>query len=67
MNNSVSYLLILPLIIFFSFTKDPDFLHYSSELLSTFIIILSYWLFIKFEENNSKFRKKGQNMVSEPS
>lgn len=54
MNNSVSYLLILPLIIFFSFTKDPDFLHYSSELLSTFIIILSYWLFIKFEENNSK-------------
>ena len=50
LSNTHSLLICFPLTIFFSFTKDPDFLHYSSELLSTFIIILSYWLIIQNEE-----------------
>ena len=47
-----SFLLCFPLIIFFSFTKDPDFLHYSSELISTLIIVLAYWILLCKEKKN---------------
>ena len=46
-------ILIAPLWIFFLFTKDPDFLHYSTELLSTTFLTLSY-LLIKLDKNFSK-------------
>ena len=45
--------MIAPLWIFFLFTKDPDFLHYSTELLSTTFLTLSY-LLIKLDKNFSK-------------
>ena len=35
----ISLFLLLPTLIFFLFTKDPDFVHYSSELLSIFFLI----------------------------
>ncbi len=46
-------LLTFPFIIFFVFTKDPDFSHYSTELLSTTLLILSYFI-IKKDKNFSK-------------
>ena len=46
LNEKLSLFLSLPLVLFFALSKDQDFLHYSSELVSTFIIIFSYWMFI---------------------
>ena len=40
-----SILLVLPGVLVFSFTHDPDFLHYSSELLSTSLIIFALYMF----------------------
>ena len=42
-----SIFLISPLVLFFALTKDPDFIHYSSELVSSFLLVLSYWILIK--------------------
>ena len=39
-NKTLAFLLTLPGIILFAFTHDPDYLHYSSELLSTLFIII---------------------------
>ena len=36
-----------PLVLFFALTKDPDYIHYSSELVSCFLLVLSYWILIK--------------------
>ncbi len=46
-NLKITFLLFLPFFIFFIFTKDPDFSHYSSELLSTLILIFVYWIIKK--------------------
>ena len=43
-NFKTTFLLFSPFFIFFIFTKDPDFSHYSSELLSTLILIYYYRL-----------------------
>lgn len=43
-NNTVPALIVLPGLMFFSFTRDPDFQHYSSELLSTLFIVLAIFL-----------------------
>ena len=42
-----SIALISPLVLFFALTKDPDYLHYSSELVSCLLLVLSYWVLIK--------------------
>ena len=44
-SRSKSIFLILPAVLFFSLTKDPDFLHYSSELLSTLLLVFSVYGF----------------------
>ena len=44
---SKSIVLISPLVLFFALTKDPDYLHYSSELVSCFLLVSSYWVFTK--------------------
>ncbi|MBL6861226.1 MAG: hypothetical protein ISQ91_01910 [Candidatus Pelagibacter bacterium] len=47
LNRKLSFLLILPGLVFFSFTHDPDFLHYSSELLSTLFLLICLYGFKK--------------------
>ncbi len=42
-----SLLLSIPLILFFSFTKDPDFLHFTNEMVSTLLIISSLYIYLK--------------------
>lgn len=42
-----SILLLSPLILFFSFSKDPDFLHYANESISVLLIILSLFFYLK--------------------
>lgn len=37
------YILFLPLLLFYSFSKDPDFLHYTNELVACFLIVFSYY------------------------
>ena len=46
-----SYLLIAPLILFFSLTKDPDFLHYTNELISILLIVISLFIYFKHYKN----------------
>ena len=41
LDRNLSILFIFPLILFFSFTKDPDFLHYTNELISILLIVIS--------------------------
>lgn len=43
-NKTIATIFIIPLIIFYAFTKDPHYLHYSSELLSVTILLLSLYL-----------------------
>lgn len=51
-----SIFLLLPLILFYSLTKDPDFLHYANELITTLLIIASlYILFLKKKDNYIKY------------
>lgn len=47
-----SILLVLPGVLVFSFTHDPDFLHYSSELLSTSLIIFALYSYKKYFYTN---------------
>lgn len=49
-----SFLFILPILLFFSFTKDADFLHYSSELLSTIFLLAGFLNFKKFIKSKKK-------------
>lgn len=42
-----SLLLSIPLILFFSFTKDPDFLHFTNEMVSILLIISSLYIYLK--------------------
>ncbi len=51
----LSLLIIFPGIIFFAFTGDPDYQHYSSELLSTLFIIFCLYGFKKYSTQNSNF------------
>ncbi len=46
-----SYLLIAPLILFFSLSKDPDFLHYTNELISILLIVISLFIYFKHYKN----------------
>ena len=47
LEKTISLLLIAPLILFFSLTKDPDFLHFTNELVAVFLIVLAFYLFTK--------------------
>lgn len=47
LDRNLSILLIFPLILFFSFTKDPDFLHYTNELISILLIVISLNYYLK--------------------
>jgi hypothetical protein len=53
---NLSIILILPLILFFSLTKDPDFLHYSNELVTTLFIVFSLFIFFKNFENIKNYQ-----------
>ena len=39
LDKAMSILVLTPLILFFSLTKDPDFLHYTNELISILLIV----------------------------
>jgi len=54
-DKKISFVIFLPLLLFFTFTKDPDFLHYTNELIATLLItILLYLLFLKAGKLNFK-------------
>ncbi len=55
LSQKLSFLLCLPLILVFGFTKDPDFLHYSSELVSTLIVIFSYVMYLQYQKGKNFF------------
>lgn len=40
-------LLALPLLVFYSFTDNPNFVHYSSELLPLFLLTAAHYLIVK--------------------
>ena len=46
-NNKDSLIFLLPILLFFSFTKDPDFLHYTNELVACLLITFSIYHFLK--------------------
>jgi len=43
LEKKISILFFSPLILFFAFSKDPDFLHYSNELIATLLIVSSFY------------------------
>ena len=49
-NKIISFLIILPALLLFSLTNDPDYQHYSSELLSTLFIIITLYGFRSYIE-----------------
>ena len=51
-NKLISFLIILPALLLFSLTNDPDYQHYSSELLSTLFIIITLYGFRSYIETN---------------
>lgn len=51
-NKFLSFQIIFPALILFSFTNDPDYQHYSSELLSTLFIIITLCGFKIYTETN---------------
>ena len=53
-NKKTSLLLIMPGLLLFALTNDPDFVHYSSELLSTsFLIICLYGFNLYLKRNRT--------------
>ena len=51
-NTEKSFLLTnSPLILFFSLSKDPDFLHYTNELISILLIVISLFIYFKHYKN----------------
>lgn len=65
LNRKLSFLLILPGIALFSLTHDPDYLHYSSELLSTLFLLICLYGYKKyFELNDPKIFYLGMTSIS---
>ena len=50
-NKKLSLLLILPGLLLFSLTNDPDYVHYSSELISTLFIVIFLYGYKKFSKS----------------
>jgi hypothetical protein len=57
LDRTFSILLIFPLILFFSLTKDPDFLHYTNELISILLIVVSLNYYF------NRYKKKNLNLI----
>ena len=55
----LSILVIAPGLIFFSFTNDPDYQHYSSELLSTLFIVFCLFSFKTYTKKKSFYNLMG--------
>lgn len=55
LEKNLSIFLIFPLVLFFSLTKDPDFLHYTNELISILLIVFSFYYYFLAYEKNSPF------------
>lgn len=51
LNKKISIFLITPYVFFISFTKDPDFLHYNNEIISTLLILFSLLIYFKNYNN----------------
>ena len=65
LNRKLSFLLILPGIALFSLTHDPDYLHYSSELLPTLFLLICLYGYKKyFELNDPKIFYLGMTSIS---
>lgn len=52
----LTFFLSLPIILFFAFTKDPDFLHYTNELISILLILISLFIYLKHFDNLNSLR-----------
>lgn len=55
-NKNLSIFLILPTVLFFSLSKDPDFLHYTNELISTLLLTMSLFFYFKNFQNIKKLQ-----------
>ena len=65
LNRKLSFLLILPGIALFSLTHDPDYLHYSSELLPTLFLLICLYGYKKyFKLNDPKIFYLGMTSIS---
>lgn len=47
LDKKLSFIIFLPLLLFFSFSKDADFIHYTNELIATLLIIISFFLIMQ--------------------
>ena len=56
LEKKISLLIFLPLILFFAFSKDPDFLHYTNELIATLLFVISFYFL--FTGNEILTKKK---------
>lgn len=49
-------IIFTPLVLFFSLSKDPDFIHYTNELIATLLIIISLFLILN-DKQTLKLKK----------
>ena len=61
-NKKSSLIFLLPILLFFSLTKDPDFLHYTNELVACLLITFSIYHFLK---NKKKEFLKEKNLLKD--
>lgn len=50
----LALLFLAPLVVFYAFTKRPDFLHYSSELLSLFFLVAANYFAVSISTDRNK-------------
>ena len=50
LKKKLGLILFLPLVLFFAFSKDPDFIHYTNELIATLLIMISIYLITSNEK-----------------
>lgn len=50
----IAWLGVFPLIFFYGLTQEYDFIHYSSELLSVFLLNVSLWIYLRLTKKPHK-------------
>ncbi|MFN3590241.1 MAG: hypothetical protein ACK4UP_12730 [Spirosomataceae bacterium] len=56
--SSTAWLGIFPLIFFYGFTQEYDFVHYSSELLSVLLLNVSLWIYLRLNQGLHKYQSE---------
>ncbi|MDG3064102.1 hypothetical protein ACFQ4M_11000 [Thauera mechernichensis] len=50
----IAALFTIPVVLFYSYTNSPEFLHYTSETLSTLLLVLANYIVLKHASGNVK-------------